>query len=235
MFKIFDALFKKISLENTTDRFIDSEITINISKDPDYHTQIDNKYVPLTSCNTTSFGMALVNSGIKVPNIPEGMQLEDYFTKFLRSKEAYDYQKKYHSWSVKDWAPQEVHAVLSWAINKLVGKKVTEFHNTIDTRILLFKLLQDKSSVLSGKFNGLGHIVCLSGFVTTQQNIRKIKSHKEIDLEKVTQFIIDDPYGNYKDNYKDHYNGNNIYMPKEDWLKILTKSNSWDKRAHIII
>jgi len=212
----------------------EKEIIINISKDEDHRKQMLNKYAPLSSCNTTSFAMALINSEIKV-DCPEGVLLADYFTEFLRSQEAYDYQKKYHSWSVGKYNPQEVHAVLSWGINKVIGRTITKFYDGIDTRQLVMKLIEGKSSVVSGSFNGLGHIVCLSGFITTQKKIHKIVSYEEIILDKITNFIIDDPFGDYHDKYKNHSAGNNIHMSKADWLRMLKKFNSWNKRAHILL
>jgi len=62
---------------------------INYSKDIEYHTQINNKKLPLTSCNSNSMIMALEQAGYD-SIIEQGIQSEDFFTTYLTLKEAKD-------------------------------------------------------------------------------------------------------------------------------------------------
>ena len=55
---------------------------INLRRDFDYHTQINNRLIPMASCNTTAAIMALKAADINF-NCPEGMQPEDALTQRL--------------------------------------------------------------------------------------------------------------------------------------------------------
>jgi len=210
--------------------------SINLSKDFDYHTQRNNKYVPMASCNTTALIMALISSNISF-DYPAGMQPEDYLTSLLQSKEAFDEMKKIAPWAVKDgYPPQEVHVMLEWAVNqKLVGRKVDVFTTNATIQDLLFNILKKESTcAVSGYFTKSGHIVTLVGFESKQKNIESIKRAEEIDLDKVKDLIVDDPYGNYHKDYKD-YHGNNIKFSLQEFADLTkTKHSLTAKWAHMI-
>jgi len=208
-------------------------IKIQISNDTDYHTQRNNKRSPMASCNTTSAIMMLKASNVDF-KFPDYMQEEDYLTMITESDEAFELMKKNYSWAIKGgYRPAEVHGVLEWAINKLVGEKIDTFSAETTLEKLIFQLLNGKASLVSGRFTDGGHIVCLVGFITNQQNILQVKQENEINLNEVTHFIIDDPYGDPLTDYKNH-KGNNIELTKElfDWYtKEYNKNSKW---AHIL-
>lgn len=210
----------------------------NFSKRGDYHTQINNKKVPLRSCNTTSAIMALKQAGISY-SVPEGIQDEDYLTSILESDEAYALQEKNYSWSVGKWRPQEVHGLLQWGINKLVGSNVDFFSTHVSFQDLIKNLLQGNGVILSGTFdldNGkeLAHMVSLAGFTSSQPGLTKSVTSEEIDVSSIGKLIIDDPYGDFRTNYKSH-KGNDIQLDVTEFNSIFkTQGDLRKKWAHLV-
>ena len=208
----------------------------NFSKDSDYHTQINNKVMPLSTCNTTSMIMALKQAGHHLEH-PPTLQPEDYLTGFLNNPLALDTMKTLTPWAWdtnKDRPivpPQEVHQMLQWAVNTLLKKEACRFTLEAKLSTLVANLLTGGGIVLSGLFpthNGrLAHMVSLAGFTTDND-----KNH--VEEKNITGFIIDDPFGNFRTSYKDP-RGNNIHLSKKEFLKIFksidNKSHKW---AHVV-
>jgi len=203
----------------------------NISLDNDYHSQVNNRRFPMSSCNTTSAIMALKNNKIDFYS-PPSMQEEDYLTSLLETEEAYDKLNKEFPWAVKDGIPpREVHAMLEWAINKLTRNSYDKFTTYATLEQILYNIaIKKESSLMTGRFTKYGHIVCVSGFITEQDNIEETKT---INMDKVQKVIIDDPYGNYFTEYKDVH-GNNIEINIKDFDSLTKNYSSKYKWAHII-
>ena len=174
-------------------------MVFNYSKDNDYHTQINNRSLPLSTCNTTSMIMALKQAGVSLP-FPTNVQPEDYLTDFLRSPESYRKMKEMTPWffdrgtGKATVAPNEVHQMLEWGVNTLLKQKVDEFSTGVSIETIIAHLIKGGGVVLSGEFRlknrNLHHIVSLAGFVIDEN-------------EDVTHFIIDDPYGDFRTDYQD--------------------------------
>lgn len=213
-------------------------ILINKSKDKDYNKQRDNKTYPVETCGPTSMAMALVQAGYTYW-LKEGKDPADVITERLTREEAY--KRMYDILNTKEtnWKPFNIHAVLTWGVNELIGGEVSRFKTNWSLKEILFNVLQGGGAVLPGDFvledgRELGHIVSLAGFTTTQKNIEEIKDHVEIDLEQVKEFIIDDPYGNYLKDYNSHH-GNNIHFDKETFNRVFRPNNKLERKwAHLI-
>lgn len=181
----------------------------NFSKDSEYHTQINNKFVPHESCNTTSMVMALKQAGIKLP--PHKGQPEDALTALLKTKEAYEKQEELAPWSINKFQPQEVHMVLQWGVNKWIGHNVDEFISDAKLSDLREILDDGKGIVISGTFplqnTELHHMVSLAGYIIE---------------DKITHYIIDDPYGDWLTRYANNH-GNNIPLSVETFDAIFNK------------
>lgn len=226
-------------------KITDESIAINISTGKKYLTQRDNKIKPFGTCNTTSMCMALTYSGKVMPGKKDEEQYEDLLTSFLLTDPrvlAY-YERidpvNYAAWkanpsSPKVIPPNEYHAVLAYGTNLWMNAKVVSFTTTSNLAAILYSLIQNRAVVLSGLWSGLRHIVCAVGFVTTQQNILSASSPADIDLNKVTSIIVDDPFGNYKTKYQD-VNGNDISVTLVDFKVICREFNSDIKWAHMIL
>ena len=182
----------------------------NFSKDSEYHTQRNNMLIPFSSCNQTAAIMALKQAGHKLETFPEAVQPEDYLTELLQSKQSYEIMSRIAAWAIDKRPPNEIHIMLEWAVNKLLGE-YTEYFTSRATKAKVIKTLQIGGGVtLSGWFETekrkIGHIVSLCGFYVNSE----MEMH-EVNEDNITGWIIDDPYGDPHTKYKDRH-GNNIKL-----------------------
>lgn len=220
-------------------------IEINISLNKKYRTQRDNQLKPLGTCNTTAMCMALQYSGFQLPDTPYN-QYEDALTNFLLTDpKVLEYYEQLDPGSYKAWKtnpdspvvfpPNEYHNVLSFGTNLWMKKQVTKFSTTTPMQDILFDILKGRATAVSGVWAKLHHIVCVVGFSTLQDTIRDATDPAQIDTEKMLYMIIDDPYGNYKTDYKDS-SGNDIYVPFSDYIAITKTQGSITKKwTHRIV
>ncbi|HAK46099.1 MAG TPA: hypothetical protein DCO79_09325 [Spirochaeta sp.] len=208
-------------------------MVFNYSKDSEYHTQINNKIIPASTCNTTSMIMALKQAGHKPIFAPKGVQPEDYFTNFLLLHPESQTRMKYrYNEYVKDKIPAyEVHEMLEWGINYLMTEAIDTFSVMVEMETMLEQLSGGCGIVLSGLFpvrkELWGHIVSLAGFIT-------IDGSKAPSFENISHFIVDDPRGDFRTSYVD-VRGNNIIITKEEFLEIFKYTEvDTHKWAHII-
>lgn len=199
-------------------------MTVNKSKDIDYHSQRNNLIVPFESCNTTSAIMALKQARIHVPEV-EGRQPEDVLSELLRTNEAYDEMKIRAPWAFDFtgpvYPPQQVHTMLEWGVNKYIGEDVDTFGTHWVREDLLAEINLGGGVILSGVFpmnnrGELRHIVSLAGYSRNGEWL----------------WIIDDPYGNWHTGYKDQH-GNNVPLSVDEFDTIfLRRSNTY--WAHMV-
>lgn len=196
---------------------------INYSLGIDYHSQRNNVLVPYSSCNTTSMIMALKQAHWTLPIDRTYSQPEDALTAFLRTPDAYDKQRELAPWSVTAHPPQEVHAVLEWGVNAWLGHEVDRFVLDARSPDLRNTLDSGGGAVLSGRFplprGELGHIVSLAGYV--------------LEEETVTDWIIDDPYGDWHSQYRDSH-GNDCDLSLAEFKTIFDRRGDGCYWAHVI-
>ena len=211
-----------------------------------------------TMCNVTSICMALDYNGWQFPKGPFA-QPEDNLCKFLmESKEVDEYYKKVSPNLYKDYkdcktktvgnkvvldyyTPNEIHLVLAYATNLWLKSEADSYSDTVDIFDIISELLEGRSCVISGNFNGLGHIVTLVG---CEWNVDSPKSNvydllKFICEKKVlpNRFIIDDPYGkwNAAKGYASGESGNNSLLTRDEFMKMIKPENNQKvKRCHKI-
>lgn len=216
-------------------------ITINRSLDFDYHSQRNNRIFPHEVCGPASITMALVQAGY-----PESIWAKsdedpaDVIAERCLQKDAYNKMYKILGTNESSWKPFNIHSILSWAVNDILKKEVTRFRTNWPLKEILFTIIKGGGAALPGDFvlsdgRELGHIVSLAGFTTYQKDILEVDSNYKIDLDKIQSFIIDDPYGNYLENYKSHC-GNNIEFSKEKFNEIFRPNNKLGvKWAHLVL
>jgi hypothetical protein len=222
--------------------------TINVSDGKKIHSQRNNELLPIATCNTTSMIMMLKYSGVDVAKklSYEWTQLEDSLTSFTQTNAEVDafYGRldaaNHKKWKAKDpkaIPPNQYHAVLNFATNLWLGYRpdtITSFTTGRSIQTILFDLLQGKASVVSGVFAKLRHVVCVVGFNSIQMDMEKISNPADITLADVSHVLIDDPYGDYRTNYKDH-NGDDIKIPLDEFIKLTNSSGSaTQKWCHFI-
>ena len=183
------------------------ERRINVSKDEDYHSQVNNKEVSLSACNTTSMIMALKDLGIPFYRI-EGFQDEDLLTALLLSNTAREEMRKLERYAYdRKIPPNQVHSMLSLYTNRLVGHQVTRFVEKGDWSMLQDEIYSKRPVVVGTRLTDVGHIVEVVGLVDEDALVPKI--------------IIDDPYGDPRTGYKSNA-GNNVELEakyfREVWL-----------------
>lgn len=193
--------------------------TIDVSIQDEYYSQVNNKFIPESACTPTSMAMACIYTGIRVVSagstfrfptpyivVPKGIMVDDYFTLMARSDLGLSIRKKLTPWAERDKVPpQEVHAVMSNLVNRIVGKSITKFIGKASLDDLEKEIKGDHPCVVSGTFTGAGHTVVLAGMRWT-------------DSGKLVMIMIDDPYGAYPD-YKNK-NGNNVWLTVETFLNV---------------
>lgn len=210
-------------------------IRINNSLRDDYHTQLNNKKVPKRSCNTTSAIMFLKGNDIPFA-YPKDMQPEDYLTDLLDTTEAWERMRKRHPWTEgTHYRPQEVHDILSWGINELVGETVSGFTERMPVNEMIYRIAQGEVLIVSGRFGRLDHIVAIVGLASNQRDLLEARSPADVVIDDVIAFRVDDPYGDYRTGYKDR-RGNDVVMPLEDFYSFIKptgeQSHKW---AHYML
>jgi uncharacterized protein YvpB len=190
---------------------------INYSKDIPYHSQRNNMVIPYAACNTTSIVMALKQAGHDC-NFGEG-QPEDILTTLLLTQKYWSMMDRENSkFRNQGYRPNEIHSCLCAATNDLVGKSVDVFNTNVSVLRIKNHLTAGGGVVLSGKFhlsNGetLNHIISLAGYGDDG-------------------FLIDDPYGDFRTDYKDHH-GNDIFITNDEFMTIFKGGETY-KWAHLV-
>jgi len=250
---------KLIDFGFTSDNYFEDYSFINLSLDYKYLTQRDNKMKPLSTCNTTSFAMALMYNKILPPEkyVENGEQLEDRLTRFITTDQDVlnfyktRYPKEYEFWvnnktSSNAIPPNQMHEVLAYGINRFVGKKVVTF--TVRGTVLdMIDNIYNKGKVFvtSGVWSGLGHITCIVGMVCNSKKVFRSENGLEIlnknwdNIEYLKEhfpfFIMDDPYGDPYTKYKDT-NGNDLIVPVQDIIgNIRTLGSTKNKYMHYFL
>ncbi|QEN06812.1 hypothetical protein EXM22_01945 [Oceanispirochaeta crateris] len=205
-------------------------MVVNYSRDIDYHTQRNNKLIPHSSCNSTSMIMALKQAGVRLP-FPSYMQPEDYLTHFLNSKQAIAKMALLAPDLVDTETmqplipPHELHCLMEWAVNTLLGKEVVRFSTATSLKKIIAHIDNGGGAVLSGRFphyiNGhINHMVSLAGYMV----------HNKL----ISYLLIDDPYGDYMTGYRSH-KGNNIPIAIEKAKTIFKPTkDSNEKWAYLV-
>lgn len=235
--------------------------TIKVDLGQLYHTQRDNNIRPGITCASTSMAMALFYAGYGeelAKLVPAEIQAEDFITGFIHSdprviefwsnhpqrwiRDAYLQYKQFVSGNRAQKETvfgNEIHEVMEFAINTIFDYPIDSFSYAMPISSILDNLIKGGCATLSGRFpsqtGSIGHIVCLTGFDTTQENIEQITDELEIDVDAITGFWIDDPYGDYRTRYASKL-GNDILMPRADFFAMINESGVFTaKRSHVIV
>ena len=210
---------------------------INVSAHTAYHTQVNNTFFPLSTCNTTSAIMWMLDCGVHF-DYPEGMQPEDHLTQITETPEAHEMMRTLAPWAFDScgrprYNPREVHVVLAWAVNKLAGREVMRFRPEATYQDLVAELARGKAALLSGIFTRRGHVVCLVG-VRTMQPQGELGDAGQVRLDQIKGFYVDDPYGCYFQNYENSH-GNDVYFTFDEIDRLTRELYRNCKWAHMYV
>ena len=214
----------------------------NLSKDFSNYSQRNNEVVPNSSCGPTNMIQALEYAGWEWDNsiFPELKQPEDKLTKFTRTnKDVLAYYESHYGPMYRNWlaeaerlakeqkkeiwqvdckdsyAPNEVHDVMSYAVNLFIGysvkelaklprRPVTRFYNEFDEADVVNSLVRGKPVVSSVNFNNCGHYVTIVGFEAEDsfdENVAKgamdSPAEAKANCSYIKKYIIDNTYGKF--------------------------------------
>ena len=193
-----------------------------------FRTQRDNKEKPVSACNVTSVIIALCAADWPVDTFSGcNEQPEDLLMRFI-----YSDPSTLTRWKQIDpqgkIPPNQWHAVLAYGANRFLksfgyNSLPVTFREAVSVEEITAAINAGGAAVVSGIFPQEGkaplrHVVAAVGYGTD---------------EKGFYFIIDDPWGDYRNGYKNH-NGKGIRMPLEDFNRIMNAQNSARKWAHIV-
>ena len=220
------------------------------------YSQLNNKVNPKNTCNSTAYVMALDYMGYKFPDdiFPEFNQPEDKLTMLCYTDdEVLEFYKKlsapmFYQWvnetkkiseenpdlQLKDYvykdsyAPNEVHAVLSFAANKFVGKPdASTFIERSNIQDIVKALTENKPVVVSVQFGKLGHVLCLTGV--------ELESEDEGNSWTPIKFYADDTFGRFDmatKKYNQSVSGNDSEFTADELIPCLKAIGSSFKYAH---
>lgn len=205
------------------------------------------------TCNTTSMVMGLEMSGFSFPP-GKWEQPEDNLTEFiLTNKDLLDDWKRkcpaQYDLFVRSqngelsqnelkylYFPNEIHEYLCKGTNLWLGTTAVKF-STIDSFIkaLWRDMVYDNLPiVVSTRFGGFGHIVCVTGVSFKEQDYDDYCDGFYDDLPIPTEIIVDDPWGfldisnGDRGTYDLSKSGNDIHIPWDFVVKNVKPCNSED-------
>jgi len=201
---------------------------VDNGKGKPFRSQRDNKEKPASACNVTSMIIALCAAGYPVDTFaPKGEQPEDALMRFIYS-DAATLKRWEQIDPKKETPPNQWHAVLAYGAGRFLKSfgfdpAAVTFREAVSAADIVEAITFGGAAVVSGVFqqNGkpLNHVVALTGYGND---------------EKGFYFIIDDPWGDYRADYKNH-NGKGVKMPMADFVRIMKpQSSAKTKWAHII-
>lgn len=180
---------------------------VNISTDRGkYYSQRNNQLKPAIRCKPTATVEALDLAGWSLPFGPYA-QPEDNLTAYC--------ERRFGPDAPENWE------VIKIAVNEYFNPDSQPVTMRFDWLLpeALFGLIEGKPFATSTWLTKAGHVVNLVGFETSQDQ-GTIKRWQDIDLEKVSGVIVDDPYGRKVDGaYTDH-NGFNCRYGLKEFLQV---------------
>lgn len=189
----------------------------NISEGIKNRLQLLTKRRPTAECNTTTANMGCMYTGNDI-NPPAGIMPEDYLMDILDSKEGRAYLQKICPGA--KYNPWNDSYCIAWAVNKAVGKEVCKVGKVTLQEMIFFIISGGAVGIGGGFVSGgtSGHFVCVVG-VVTDQDLSGVNSPADIDVSQVQKIIIDDPYGDFLNHYRNQ-NGNDLQIPVTEFVKL---------------
>ena len=179
----------------------------NISEGIKNRYQMLTKRRPKAECNTTSAAMAIIYTGHMLQP-PDDVLPEDFLMDILDSDEGRAYLQSivpgatYNPWNDSN--------CIAWAVNKAIGKEICKVTKVTIEEMIEHVWVKGNAIAVGGGFlsgGTSGHFVCIVGVkLDTQGN--------------VTHIVIDDPYGNYNKGYVNHFDGNDIPIEINTFVKL---------------
>lgn len=243
-------------------KIVNGSLIINNSDGKANYSQRNNEFVhknpkgeidvsAATMCNVTALCQAADYNGWRFP-AGKYSQPEDNLADFMFSDPRVDeyYAKAmpalYRAWKAgeKDsYPPNELHEVLAKGFNLWIGSDADRFAENAKIWDIITEILEGRSCVVSGVFrlpNGkkLNHIVTLVGAIWHFKSVSGVSAAvKAVSEQKIlpAAVIIDDTYGNFRENYKPGVTGNDIQLSWQEFVDMMKPAeNPAVKYCHFI-
>ncbi len=220
-------------------------VRLNLSDGKDYYSQRNNQIDPNEACAPTSLIMAMVYSGLTLPDCGS-RQPEDCLMEFLRTDLGVQawYKENFRQQFDAGIQANEIAPVREYGLNRWMGRPVNRFSWGATIQEIVYSLIRGKAVVVSGEWpyitadghhKGISHVVCVSGFESAQDNVLHVPNPTIIQPELLVSMIIDDPYGDYRTGYREHH-GNDVVVPMRDFIRFTKELDSrMRKWAHFIL
>lgn len=186
----------------------------------DYYRQNNNELDPNIVCKPTATIEALALAGWPLPP-GKYPQPEDNLTALCLTGEAHTVMLKLDP-DLQGTRPNEVWGVIAWAVNEcwyptyrpLIGPRWNW-----GLREVLYGITRGIPFATSTDLTKGGHVVNLVGYVTKQDEVPRVWA--DIDLDAITEIIIDDPYGDRTSGrYDTTKSGWNNRYPMNEWARV---------------
>lgn len=208
--------------------------TKNNSLNKDFYTQRNNELKPEGACNVTAMINALSAAGWPVEKLAteKYSQPEDALMNFILTDNAIAVAWKRLD-PARNYPPNEWHPLLAKGAN-LYLKKCGLLADGEDA--VFFSESRPWSDIIDVIDNG-GAAICTGTFTTATKkaigHVIAIVGYEKNDQGIITNFIVDDSWGDYRDGYKTK-NGNDVKMPVEDFLCLMRPRNLFSKIMHVV-
>lgn len=200
------------------------------------------------TCGTTSMTMGAEYSGFSFPP-GKWDQPEDNLTEFiLTNKEILeDWKNKcpaQYELFIKSqngeltpnelnylYFPNEIHQYLCWGTNLWLGTTAVKFSTDQDFVKALWRdmVYDNLPIVISTRFGGFGHIVCVTGVSFDEQEYDNYCNDENNELPIPVEIIVDDPWGKVdtvKNAYIPNESGNDVHIPWDFVVENVKPCNS---------
>jgi len=191
-------------------------------------------------CNVTSIVMALDYAGYQFPK-GKFRQPEDNLCDFIFTDKRV--MQKYREWMPamaaafergddNAYCPNLIHTLNVFATNLWMGTSCLSFKENNTISDICKEVINNRPVILSGTYpftwasgatGTLGHINVIAGAVYDKSFMDNLD--KMYDLRPI-HFIIDDPYGDYRNNFRSTSIMNDIPMPYADFIKLQKPVNN---------
>jgi hypothetical protein len=169
-----------------------------------------HKLRPGSSCNVTSAVVALEASGVRSPQVPMGMLVEDYMTMIVDGAEGIEAMRKICPWFFADKKgggepsipPGEAPLMLDWIVQRVYGKPYLKYTETLTLQRCLAEIDAERAVVLRTILVPDGHLVAMVGYTADDE---------PGGPRGVTGVVVRDSWGNFNSGYEDQ-NGNNVVL-----------------------
>jgi hypothetical protein len=199
---------------------------LNYQTESPNYTQRNNPSRPESACNVSAAVTAAVAAGWVMPEGPTNQDDENFMLFIRGSKECLalcdKLNKAWHTGGETWVPPEQCHAVLDLGLNLWLGIPIAHTVELAKAEQIMQHIDEGGACFTSGKMpTTRGHFIAIVSYNLAPNEV------------KPSSWIIKDPWGDYRTDYKSHY-GNNVVMSYIDYLKYIRPAATLEKLMHFV-